>query len=249
MAVGGVMSAPPLARATDYGREYVNSATGEAFVSITTALKAVAKPDLNNWIAKVTSEYCDQNWDDLSGMHPDLRREKIREAHLAISGPKADLGSAVHSVLDNWAKGIPSESSKQTDSYVNQFTRFLMDYRPRFIETEVTVGSRAGYAGTADAIAEINGKVWILDWKSGGVYEEYGMQLAALRNADYIINPDGSERAMPKIDFSGLVRIRPRSYKFIPVYEDEACFSAFLGALEVFRWFTETKEHVLGEAR
>ena len=45
------------------------------------------------------------------------------------------------------------------------------------------------------------------------------------------------------------VRAQTVPCEVIPVYEDEACFSAFLGALEVFRWHTETAEHVLGEAK
>ena len=243
------MTAPALAQATDYGRGYLHPLTGEFVPSVTTAIKMIHKEALEAWKLRTAAKYADQNWDYLAKMGSGDRIQLIQDAHLAESTPKADLGTVIHEVCDNWIKGVPSESAKETKSYVTSFTQFLMDYRPRFITTEVTIWSRsAGYAGTADAIAEINDRNWILDWKTGrGVYPEYALQMAALRNGDFIIDPDGTEREMPRIDFSGVVQIRPRSYKFFPIMEDEACFSAFLGALEIFRWQQETAEFTIGE--
>jgi hypothetical protein len=241
------MTKPVLASATDYGRSYINPLSGEAVPSITTVIGMINKPALVRWSAKMAAQYAVDHWIDLGAMTTVEKLIAIREAPERYTTEKADLGDAVHDIADNWAKGIPSESTKQTNPYIAQFLKFLMDRRPKFLETEVTVWSRsADYAGTADAIAEINGKTWIMDWKTGrGVYPEYGLQLAALRNADFIIRPDGTEDKIPQIDFSGIIQIRPRSYKFFPVQEDEACFAAFLAARELLKWQMETAEHVL----
>ncbi len=73
-----------------------------------------------------------------------------------------------------------------------------------------------GYGGTCDLIAELDGEVWLLDWKTGSsvatpdgtVYRDHRLQLAAYANAEFIARPNDPERyALPAITRYGLVHV------------------------------------------
>ena len=243
------MTLPPLVKGTDWDRGYLNPVTGEFAPSVTTILKVIHKKELDNWAARMAADYAVKNWDELSGCGDAMRRDQIKSAPEVYTTQKADLGTAVHEVADRWMKGIPSEETKETSSYISQFIRFLAEFKPRFTGTEATVWSRRDeYAGTADIFAVIDGENWLIDIKTGkGIYPETGLQLAALANAEFRILPDGTELELPRFDEWAVLHLRPRGWKLVPIREKEACHSAFLGAREIFRFLNETAEHVLGE--
>lgn len=244
------MTAPPLAEETPFGRRYRNFRTGEIAPSVTSILKMMAKPEVEGWKIRMAADHANLNWDEMSDWHPSLRKEAMTGAHQAYTDERSALGTQVHEVCESLIKGIPVEIPKEIAGYIGQFSKFVMAKRPRWIESEVTVWSKVdGYAGTADAIAEIDGETWLIDFKTGkGVYPEYGMQLAALKYADWIIRPDCEMELLCEIDWLGVLHLRPRSHKLVRIEHGDLCFRAFKGALELFRWKDEVADHVLGEA-
>ena len=244
------MTNPPLARETDSGREYVNFRTGEIAPSITTVLKMLAKPQVEDWKIRMAADHANLNWDEMSEWHPVRRKEAMTGAHQAYSDEKAALGTLVHEVCEKCVKGIPVNVPKIASPYMAQFARFLMEKQPVFTEAEVTVWSRGlEYAGTADAIAEIGGETWLIDIKTGkGIYPEHGLQLAALKYADFIIRPDCSEEPIPQIDHLAVLHLRPRSWKLVKIREEEECFRAFRATRDLYWWVHEVAEDVLEAA-
>lgn len=244
------MTAPPLAEETEAGRRYRNHRTGEIVVSVTTALKSVAKPEVEGWKIGMAANHANENWEEMSDWHPAERKLAMTAAHQEYTDERSRVGTLVHETVEALIKGTPVEIPKEIAGYIGQFSKFVMNKRPVWIESEVTVWSRRyGYAGTADAIAEIDGRTWLIDFKTGkGVYPEYGMQLAALLHAGSIIRPDCTEEEMMDIGCLGILHLRPRSHRLIPVKRDEECFRAFKAALELHRWKDEVADHVLGEA-
>jgi len=210
----------------------------------------LAKPRLTGWAARLAAEYAVREWGSLTSVTPSLRTTLIRGAHEVERNRAAGLGTEVHAAIDAWCHGEPHEHSREADPYMNSFTSFMMDKRPRVIASEVTVWNREhGYAGTADLICEIGGKVYLADWKCGkNLHDEVGLQLSALAKGEFIITPDGTELEMPRIDALAAIHIRPRSYKFTPAGYPEENFQAFLAAREIYRWSTETAPRVLGQA-
>src|SRR5208282_6385084 len=56
-------------------------------------------------------------------------------------------------------------------------------FKPLMVEFTV-VSKKYGYAGTADLLAEVDGVLTLVDWKTGkAVYKEAHLQNAAYRNA------------------------------------------------------------------
>lgn len=244
------MTAPALAvTQPDGSRMYVHPLTGEKVPSVTTVIDMIAKPALIGWAAKMAAQHAVANWARLSGLPVQERIDEIRGAHQQYADKKADLGDRVHELIDAWSRGVPhEEAGRDADPYVNSFIAFMSAKRPVFAGNEVTVWSRRhGYAGTADWIARIDGKMVLGDNKTGRrLYPEVGLQLAALAAADFIITPDGAEHPMPELDGVAALHIRPRSWKLVPVTERKACFEAFLAARRLIDWDRETAPVLLG---
>ena len=78
------------------------------------------------------------------------------------------------------------------------------------------VNESLGYGGTLDLIAELDGEVWLLDWKTGKsvaspageVYRDHRLQLAAYEHAEFIAKPGDPERyPIPAITRHGIVHV------------------------------------------
>jgi hypothetical protein len=161
----------------------------------------------------------------------------------------ADLGSAVHSFAEQIARGEEPDVQVESLPFITAYRRFLAEYQPRYLAVEEMVANLThGYGGTLDAIAEINGEVWLLDTKtSRGAYVETALQLAAYGMAEFIGRTNDPTRyALPAIERYGVLHLNPYSpdrpkgypegYRLIPytVGDDER--EAFLSALLLLRW-------------
>jgi hypothetical protein len=248
---GKNMTQPPLAVTQPDGtRRYQNPRTGETAPSVTTILRVLAKPAVENWKLRSTARYADANWDMLTILPSPERITAITSASSDYTEEKASIGTAVHELLEAIAKNNPAETTKITDPYLSQFSDFLMTRRPVFLGSEVTVWSREHeYAGTLDAILRIGDDTLIVDYKtSKGVYPEFSLQLAALCGADFILRSDGSEEEYPPVTGAAVLQVRPRSWHLVPVRHQDDCYAAFLHARELYRWQEETAPRVFLEA-
>lgn len=233
----------------DGSRMYEHPVTGERVPSVTTVMKvAIAKPNLVAWAARTAARYAIENWEELDQLPPLQRVSEIAQAHENVREYASEKGNAVHEVIDKWNKGETVQAPKAVKGQVDQFVSFMMLEQPRFIETEVTLWNRThAYAGTADWIADFGGTIILGDNKTGKrVYPEVGLQLAALRHAEFIIRPDGTEEPIPAIDDTRVLHIRPRSYKMVWVNEHDANWSAFLAARTLYDWINYSSPTVLG---
>jgi hypothetical protein len=246
------VTSPALAREMpDGSRAYTHPLTGEEVPSVTTVIAMMNKPKLVGWSARMAAEYAVSHWEELGRLPVMERVSRIRYAHERVRDEKADLGDAVHNLIDAWQKGKPSpDPPGSINAYVSQFIAFMTEKRPRFLMNEFTVWSDVhGYAGTGDWIAEIAGRIVLGDTKSGRrVYEEAGLQVSALAGADHILTPEGAEIEMPAIDALAVLHIRPRSWKLIPVSRQEENFRAFLACRQIWEWNHHVKPYVLGAA-
>lgn len=244
------MTKPVLARSTDYGRGYLHPVTGEFVPSVTTIISAgIPKPALVGWAAKSAAQYAAENWESLTELSKDEKIKRIKGTHRQIAKEAAGLGDTIHDIVDKYNKGLePGEWPP--GSHENQFIGFLMDCKPRIIESETTVWSRKhGYAGTLDFIARIRDRVWLSDLKTGsGLYPEMGLQLSALAHADFIIREDGTEESVPQVDGCALLHLRSGFWKFVPLTWMEECFTAFLHCKGILQWSQDNSPTVIGEA-
>lgn len=115
----------------------------------------------------------------------------------------ADIGSRIHEWCEQFAKAqiegtalpdmpetLPDDKPLEDGSYpihngIEAFLKWFNENEVKFLESERMVYSKAfEYVGITDAIAEINGKKCLIDFKTGkGIYNEMRYQIAAYRMA------------------------------------------------------------------
>lgn len=243
------MTSPILATdLPDGSRRYTHPRTSEEAPSVTTVLKVILKPDVDSWEERVTARYAAAHWAELGEMTAADRGKMLETASFRESQAARETGDAVHELAEKWGRGVPSGGvPKGIKGYADQYVRFLMECRPRFRESEVTLWSRTyGYAGTCDWIACIAGRTVLADIKTGKrAYPEAALQVSALANADFILRPDGTEEEIPAIDELAVLHVRPRSWRLIPVTCRQENTAAFLAARDIWGWLHDTAPRVL----
>jgi len=161
-----------------------------------------------------------------------------------VSGTKSDAatrGTAVHDLVEAWAQGRPTPVlAPELEGYGRAFDSFCHAWRPKALHSECVIVNRTHkYAGRLDLIAQLGGETWLIDFKTAkSVWADYGLQLAAYKNAEFFRLPkesnDPTLYPMPQVDKTGVVLLRPNG-TFDFVQTDEP-FEVFLALMRVHEW-------------
>jgi len=211
---------------------------GTEYPSVTSILgTCVAKPGLIGWAAKVSAQ---ATADALAGgAMADVAVAAGKAAPTAGRDAGGARGTDVHRTLHHLALDLSLPTvGEAAKPYVTALIDWWADERPQPIAAEAIVVSRSkGYAGTLDAIWEVDGRRVIVDAKTSTFRgPEEALQLAAYRYADVIALPDGSEEPMPTVDAACVLAVTPDSCRLIDVDADEDAWLAFRGGLCLARW-------------
>ncbi len=161
---------------------------GKQVPGVTTIIGILDKPAIHFWIARITKEGHD--W------------TKFRD-------DKASIGSLAHAMILAHFKSEQVDTSdytkNQIDTAENSFLKFLewskdKSFEPRNLEQSF-VSEEYQFGGTPDYVGLINGISTILDFKTGGIYDEHYIQLAA-----YQVLVEESD-GMPTIDYLRILNI------------------------------------------
>ena len=148
------------------------------YISVTNILKVIAKPALRYWFG---GEVYNAMIED-----PSLSRKEALAAPWRKTKSAQERGSAVHSLVETWkTTGQVVGLTGPYREYALAFSKWLDATGANIKEHERTVVSKKyGYAGTLDAIVDINGKTLVMDVKTGkDLYPEVHLQLSAYRLA------------------------------------------------------------------
>ena len=187
---------------TERGARFYKTHTGLKLPSVTTILGVIAKPALIPWaaaqertavIAAVKRAYEDTA--ELGEMPPiemfmelaaaELEKEKAYRNTLRRA---AKIGTQVHERIE-WefrgelgrkrAAAPPALDSKEAERSFARATEWRKATNLKVLDTERMVASLHGqYAGTLDALVEVDGRVGVLDFKTGKrVYSEAFLQV------------------------------------------------------------------------
>jgi hypothetical protein len=228
---------------------------GPLYPSVTTILGIKDKPALVGWAKKETAACAVRNLDVLDRMvrsgGPQAAVDWLKRIPDYARDASADLGSAVHAAAEAIARGQAAPVAEDVQPFVAAYRRDFLDvFHPRFIALEAMVCSeRYEYGGTADAFAEIDGEIWLLDYKTGaGVYPDTALQLGGLARAQFIGYPgDPTQYPVPFATRFGVLHIRPEGARLLPVIVDRATVAAFLDARRLFGWDQGPAKTVIGE--
>jgi hypothetical protein len=228
---------------------------GPLYPSVTTILGIKDKPALVGWAKRETAACAVRNLNVLERMvrsgGPQAAVDWLKRIPDYARDASADLGSAVHAAAEAIARGVSVPVAEDVAPFVAAYRRdFLEVFGPRFIALEAMVCSeRYEYGGTADAFAEIDGEIWLLDYKTGaGVYPDTALQLGGLARAQFIGYPgDPAQYPVPFATRFGVVHIRPEGARLLPVVVNRETVAAFLDARRLFGWDQGPAKTVIGE--
>ncbi|GAA1755014.1 cytochrome [Rothia terrae] len=178
------MTDPRLATSTDFGRMYAREVGGELLVpSITTVIGQQAS-DLSGWHGYMAAKAVLEDSRASRPMHSNgMKFAIIRDAASASERYRdqaAARGDRVHNYAENIAlramgKDHELERTREEllqhgeQAYADRLDEWWDAWRPRPLAAEVTVWNETvGYAGTLDLVAEIAGRVCIIDYKTKG---------------------------------------------------------------------------------
>jgi hypothetical protein len=226
-------------------------ATKDRWPSVTTVKKAWSKPfrkklpsgEVVPLDAYWCAEYAVDNARTLRHMDYDEAVKTIATSSGRTLTKAANRGTAIHSVLETLAVNGDVDEDYLTDEarpFVAACRQLVADCEPKWLLSEVVIVNRGvGFAGTLDAIIEIDGKRYLVDWKTRGgphgAYEEDAAQLGAYAMAEYFINADDKRERLPKVDGGLIVSLTAENgYKLFPIDLLEAA-NAFADMHECWR--------------
>jgi len=140
-----------------------------------------------------------------------------------------DRGTAIHKACELLSRGNLDEDSldDRIKPYVEAFRKFLSDTDAVIEQTEVrTYHPAHRYAGTVDAVAVLNGRRCLLDYKTTVVTAWTGIQLAAY--AEML-------GGITEFRRFGLALTKDKTYKLVP-FRDMTDRSVWYAALTVHKW-------------
>jgi hypothetical protein len=224
---------------------------------VTTILSCIGKPALINWAAKVEREmvmavstdlYLEPRAKKLTStqwqiaLMSKLGSTKASQKELTRAG---DIGSEVHSLVE-WTirtelmqKVGPSPKIRDAAQWAFmawEDWKKSVHLKPIAVE-QVVYSKQYGYAGTLDLLAEVNGVLTVIDWKTGkAVYGEAHLQNAAYR---WAIREMG--HGDPR---QGIVVRLPKNtedpeFEAVVADDEAQSFDTFLHVMELWRWCQE----------
>jgi hypothetical protein len=228
---------------------------GPLYPSVTTILGIKDKPALVGWAKRETAACAVRNLEVLERMvqsgGPGAAIEWLKRIPDYARDVAADLGTQVHAMAEALGRGEPVSVDESLRPYLAAYRRDFLDaFAPRFLAVEAMVCSeRYEYGGTADAFAEIDGEIWLLDYKTGaGVYPDTALQLGGLARAQFIGYPgDPVQYPVPFTTRFGILHVRPERAQRYPVTVDRETVAAFLDARRLYGWDQGPAKRVIGE--
>jgi len=263
------------------GSGYKHPHTGEVVPGVTTVLKKLEKPAIAQWAVDNTAAYAVANIDGLLSRTEEQgfgflrwywKRDPIkgdmtdiRNYSNGVLNDAAELGTLAHDwIAAETDDKFPYPDITNAPDYFwemkSEWEKWRDAHEIEPLHTEVTLWNReSGYAGTADAIWNIDGKTTLVDIKtSRNTWDEHWMQLVALAECDkMLVEVDGEwvERDMELVEDIALLHIRPSDtdkngnpmfpfaeLKLLDRSEYADLLKGFLGLLDVTHALSNLKE-------
>lgn len=157
-----------------------------------------------------------------------------------------ERGSRIHTSLESILRREQTIFDPRDVPAINGARAWLNERKVKPIEIEAfLIHETLGYGGTCDLIAEIDGEVWLLDWKTsksvawanGKVYDEMRLQLAAYSHAEFVARPaDPTRYPVPPITRLGVVHVTDAGTRLYEAEVTDNDWVAFRACLLLHGW-------------
>jgi hypothetical protein len=224
---------------------------------------------LSGSAAKITATYAVENMLGWENLPQEDAIKLIKSQYRDEWNGKASRGSKAHSAIADWmvaekaGDDAPEVADIEMVPFIAGAAQFVMDNVKKIGAVEATVFNLTyKYAGTFDALCQLTDDTYaIVDWKTGGIYEEASLQLAAYAHAEFIGRPDGTQIALDREITKGIAVQVPGDGTYTAYITEFACggkceprkecapFRGFVGLRGVQKWEDLTKSKTWVEKR
>jgi len=216
---------------------------------VTTVTDVLDKPALTFWhrqqVAYAAVEHADRLVADRTTGNTDAAVAWLLAARTEGTNGR-ERGTRIHTALESIVRREPVVIDPRDAPAVAGARAWLNEHHIRPLEVEAClVNETTGYGGTCDLIADLDGEVWLLDWKSsksvadakGNVWAEMRLQLAAYAHAEFIARIGDPERhPLPQIARHGILHVTDAGTRLYPADITEADWTAFRACLWLHGW-------------
>lgn len=123
-----------------------------------------------------------------------------------------DLGSDVHTAVDQFNRGLPLELTNDTAPYVAQYGAWLRNNDIQIVGSEkYVINAEIGFGGTYDSLMVIDGELALVDVKTGSEKPSQRLQLTGLSMAEIHGEPGEEPEPMPRVEVAYILLLRPDS--------------------------------------
>ena len=217
---------------------------------VTTVTKVLDAPALTNWKMNQVAQAAIANAERLIEDRETGKVDAAVKYLTTLSTSAMDRGSRIHAAIEHVLRREPVAVDPRDEAAVAGARAWLndqvRDHGLRPLEVEAyTLHETLGYGGTCDLIAEIDGEVWLLDWKTGSsvatpdgtVYQDHRLQLAAYANAEFIAREaDSTRHDLPDVTGYGIVHVTDGGTRLYPADVTNDDWIAFRACLRLYQW-------------
>jgi hypothetical protein len=172
-----------------------------------------------------------------------------QEEYDKVINDALEIGNDTHQWIEHYINygHACAEPEDYISKSVNAFLDWTTKYNPEWVDAERKVYcDKYKYAGTVDAVAKINGRVCVIDFKtSKKIYKPYHLQVTAYAQA--IKRMDGLRRWPLGV----ILRLDKETGEFEhKVFEPKHNFNTFKKCLELKQWSSlriKNEEGLLGD--
>ncbi len=220
---------------------------------VTTITKVLDAPALTWWkldqVARSAIEHAERLVADREAGKTDAAAKWLT----TLSTDAMDRGSRIHGSIESILRHEPAAIDPRDEAAVAGARAWLNQqakehgFRPLAVEAFL-INESLGFGGTLDLVAELDGEVWLLDWKTGKsvaspageVYRDHRLQLAAYAHAEFIAKPGDPERyPIPPITRHGIVHVTDGGTRLYPASVTDRDWIAFRACLALHAWAKE----------
>jgi len=202
------------------------------YVSVTSILDVINKPQLITWAARQAAEIA----------LAELGRSSIERVVSEVFKKKetaADKGTLVHDYIKDINERADFSLGSNVDPNLQGYIKAFMTYRESvnpetlFFEQEC-FSEEHEYAGTADWVIRLpNKSVWLIDFKTGAIYREAGLQMVAYKVA---LEEMSRRKLIPelKIDHTAVLQLSSDGTFNQRIFDEP--FATFLACKQLWSW-------------